>query len=185
MLKNKVSYLNVSASKFADDLMYLEIPPLYKSKALKEDLYYFMGYLVSRAFIEVRTPSWLVNETRDKLGDVSPINGYYPTDNDRGFYVDDSKWSFSLTLRIRNVEESSDLFDLISPAIDQDTLAKCGATMLYSERGHLNSLVIANTKFCLYLIRHGFRVGKYHAVEEIKRNIPTVYRRAFMTGVNS
>ena len=186
MVKNvKVSYLDVSAADFADDLKMFEILPVYKSKSLKEDLYYLMGYLVSRAFIEVRTPSWLLGEVAETLTEISPIREYYVDETHRGFYVDDTKWSYALTLKIRNISENDGLFRTIGPAIDQDTFAKCGATLIYAEKGHLNSVTISNTKFCMYLIRHGFRIGRFHAIEDIKDNIPKAYKKAFTAGVNS
>jgi hypothetical protein len=186
-MSKKIDYTNISAEAFASDLMAFasnEIPPIYKSKSDKIDLYFLMGYLAAgRCFIEVRTPSWKYDDLCETLNWLTPLTDYVPTDEDRGFYIDDTKWSWGMTLRVKAEKLT---FNILSPAIDQDTLAKCGAEFKYSDKNPevINTVVVRNTKFCLYLLRHGFRIGKYNAIDEIKQHVPKLYRKAFMDGVN-
>ena len=151
-----MDYEKMSVKEFADELSWWKIPQIYKYKEERENFYRFMGFLaVGRCFIEARLPARQVEDFGEMLYWVSPIDDYRPDVGDRGFYIDNSKWNWCLDLRI------SEYFDIRFP----------GRAW--------------GTKFCLYLIRHGFRLGRWNTIDEVLKNVPKTYRKVFMEGASS
>jgi len=152
-----MDYEKMSAKEFADKLgVAWKIPQIYESREERANFYEFLGFLAAgRCFIEARIPVKKIEDFREIIMLVSPLIDYYPSYHDRGFYIDNSKWSWCLDLRV------SEYFDIRFP----------GRAW--------------GTKFCLYLIRHGFRIGRWNSIDEILKNVPKTYRKVFMEGANS
>jgi hypothetical protein len=82
-----------------------------------DNLWRFIGRLVSTAFIEVRCNEDKYDELCELVSWLSPLADYQPAVGDRGFYIDNSKRTWSLSLRTSTgikINNSKDVLYLLS-----------------------------------------------------------------------
>lgn len=176
----------LSVAEFLDELVWYgsKIPLLYAFKADNFQLYQLMGFLVSRSFISISMNPDRYDDVCETLNWLTPIREYFPSEGDRGLYLDPHKRSFSMTLTVDAHEfpNYGAAYETLIPAFDH-RLYKSGLSFhLNDAKEKVEKIKIHNTKFCLYLFRCGFRLGRFQDFDEIRKHIPKLYRPVFKKG---
>jgi hypothetical protein len=111
----KVSDMN--CKEYAYELQFEDSKKKLRPQPSTDNLWRFIGRLVSIAFIEVRCNEDKYEELCELLNWLTPLNEYLPASGDRGFYIDNSKRSWSLSLRAPGgikITNSKDVLYLLS-----------------------------------------------------------------------
>lgn len=128
-------------------------------------VFYTLGLLARHAYLGLR----VVEKTRDMEAEwYQGVTSKLPWEEESGYEFDSHPGTWYTKLYVAlNPELVSGNVSFPNEVINEDTRA-----------------CIYNTEWCRELIRRGFRLGRKHEVEKIKKSIPTEYLQHFEEGFN-